>query len=67
MTNKSRRDQMTDLDSCNKELEEIIEKNEEQKQEETPKNKENTVQAKVAEEILRRGGKIVWGKNKPKT
>lgn len=52
---------MTDLESCNKELEEIIEINEKEAEATKKTNKEGTVQAKVLAEIERRGGNITWG------
>ncbi len=61
MTNESRKEKMTDLESCNKELEEIIEINEKEAETTRKTNKEGTVQAKVLEEIGRRGGIITWG------
>ena len=61
MTKESRKEKMTDLESCNKELEEIIEINEKEAEAAKKTNKEGTVQAKVLEEIERRGGNITWG------
>lgn len=55
---------MDDLDSCNEELEEMIDEYEKDV-EKRPRNKKNSVQAKVVDEILKRGGNITWGK--PKT
>lgn len=51
---------MDDLDSCNEELEEMIDEYEKDV-EENPRNKKDTVQAKVVDEILKRGGTITWG------
>jgi len=67
MHKPSRKDNMNDLDSCNEELEEMLEDAvKEIEQKETPENKKNTVQAKVADEIARRGGIISWGTTKKK-
>ena len=58
---------MNDLDSCNEELEEMLENaGKEIEKKEAPKNKKNTVQEKVADEIARRGGFISWGTSKKK-
>ena len=64
MPKPSRKDNMDDLDSCNEELEEMIDEYEKDV-EENPRNKKNTVQAKVVDEILKRGGNITWAN--PKT
>ena len=64
MNPKSRKDNMNDLDSCNDELEKMVEKAESEKEEKSHANEENTVQAKVIQEIIRRGGSITWGNSK---
>ncbi len=64
MPKPSRKDNMDDLDSCNEELEEMIDEYEKDVEENT-RNKKDTVQAKVVDEILKRGGTITWGN--PKT
>ena len=63
MPKPNRKENMDDLDSCNEELEEMIDEYE-KTVEENPRNRKNTVQAKVVDKILKRGGTITWGNSK---